>query len=226
MGKIRILICDDMVGVCEGYRMHINMEKDFECIGTSYCSEDCAKMMKELKPDVLLLDIQMETETTGIDIIPQLKELSPDTKIIMLTSYGDGKYIFLALLNGADGYVVKSAYNDKLFQSIREICNDGNSYFKLNSEIMEAFKSEAKNVYNSRNSLLFVMDQMVKLSIGEYEILKDIYNNKTYKTIANERVVEECTIKTTASRILKKFEVESMKELKAILKELRLFDSI
>ena len=66
---------------------------------------------------------------------------------------------------------------------------------------------------------------MVKLSRSEYDILRDIYNGMTYREIAHRRYVEEGTIKTLASRIIKKFEVSSMKEVVSFLKEIRFFDN-
>ena len=91
---------------------------------------------------------------------------------------------------------------------------------------MDKFISETKNLYNSHSSLLYVVNQMVKLSASEYDVLRDIYNGLTYREIAQRRVVEEGTIKTLASRIIKKLEANSMKEVISFLKKIRYFDNL
>ena len=101
MENIRVAICDDMDSVCEGYRMYIEREKDMECIGIANSSADCLKLVENMHPDVLLLDIYIENEMSGITLLPKVKAISPDTKVVMMTSYSNSQYVFHALMTGA-----------------------------------------------------------------------------------------------------------------------------
>ncbi len=224
MSKIKVAICDDAAYVCKGYSMQVNSCEDMECIWCAYDSAECIKMIKSEKPDVLLLDIQMEDEKSGIELIPEIKKLSADTVIIMLTSYEDDEYIFLSLLSGAAGYVIKSTSADETLNKIRE------EYDKLfdkspSDNVMDAFKRETKQLYSSHKSLLFILDYIVKLSPREYNTLRDIYKGLSYREIAEKNVVEECTVRTCASKILKKLNCKSMKELITVLKKLKIFEN-
>ena len=176
---------------------------------------------------LLLLDIQLEHESSGIDIIPKINFFSPETKIIMLTSHLEDKYVFQSVVNGANGYVSKQIDCSKMFNEILKIYNNLNSSeIDLSSEQVATFKREASSIYNNKKSLLYMMNNMVKLSASEYEILHEIYRGYTYKKIAEKRVVEECTIKSTASRIKKKLGFATMKELISWLKELQYFEQL
>lgn len=223
MENIRVAICDDMDSVCEGYRMYIEREKDMECIGIANSSADCLKLVENMHPDVLLLDIYIENEMSGITLLPKVKAISPDTKVVMMTSYSNSQYVFHALMNGADEYVVKDTDGRKIITKIRDV------YHKTpddDNKVMEEFKNEVRQLYASRQSLFYFINMLVKLSQSEFEILHDIYDGMTYKQIAEKRFVEECTIKTHASRILKKFEANSMKELISDIRKQKLFEQL
>ena len=223
MEKIRIAICDDVEQVCEGYRMYIEREQDMEYAGSANSSKKCLELVKSKKPDILLLDIYIEDEMTGINMLSSLKEIAPEMSIIMLTSYNDSQYIFHSIMNGADGYIVKKIGENKIIDQIREIY--GKKTVDKSDEVMDAFKAEVRNLYKNRQSMLYMINQLVKLSPSEYEILRDIYNGMTYKKIAQNRFVEECTIKSHASRILKKFDADSMKSLIKDMRELKIFEN-
>ena len=222
MEKIKVLVCDDQMQLCENYRIYISMREDMECVGIANDTQTCLELIKKMKPDLLLLDVQMETNVSGITILPQITEMSKHTKIVMLSGHDNNEYIFLALVNGASGYVLKDVDLDKMFDEIYDIYYQKRS----NNFIMDKFISETKNLYNSHSSLLYVMNQMVKLSASEYDVLRDIYNGLTYREIAQRRVVEEGTIKTLASRIIKKLEANSMKEVISFLKKIQYFDNL
>ena len=220
MNKIRVLLCDDSVDVLEGYKAYIEMTDDFECVGVVSGSEECIEEIRKKSPELLLLDIQMENEKSGIELLAKVHEVDPQVKVIMLTSYENEKYISASISGGALGYVIKNGDGFAMLDEIRGILK-GN----LQPTVYEALKSEVKALDTQKNSLLYMINYLVRLSPSEYEVLQDIYNGMTYKNIAKKRYVEECTINTTASRILKKFEVKNMRELIAVLKELKIFEN-
>jgi DNA-binding NarL/FixJ family response regulator len=219
METIKTFICDDSQDIIDGYMAYIELSDNFEYVGSALTSAECISKIKNAHADVILLDIQMEDEYSGINLITQIKELCPQIKIIMLTSYENSNYIALSISAGATGYVIKQSDGFAMLDEIKSILA-GN----VQSFVFDAFKTEVKNLNLQRASLLYMMNNMVKLSPAEYEILQDIYKGMTYKKIAKKRFVEECTINTTASRIIKKFEMGSMKELISVLRSMKIFD--
>ena len=218
----RVMICDNYEELRSGYEDSLKQYEDIECVGSASSAEQCLERVKELKPDVLLLDVQMETETAGIDVVPDIVEASPDTKIVMLTSYDYEDYIFSALISGADDYVVKSLGIDTVVEMIRSICNNNSV---LSNEVAKKFMDKARKSEMERQSILFLIPLIAKLSTAEFEVLKEIYRCKNYKSIAKNRYVEETTIKTIASRIFRKIGVKNKKELVDLLKRSQFFEN-
>lgn len=208
MDKIRIAICDDSRHIVEYLKMKLNLP-EFEFAGAAYTAASCINMLKTADADVLLIDIQMETETAGIDIIPKIKELFPNMVIIILTSFDDDNYVFQAFVNGANNYIMKSFEMD-ITQTIKDTYDNT---FSLDPSIAQKLIRKTKKVSEDQQSILFLMTLLTKLSTSEYEVLLSICNGVKYKEIATQRFVELSTIKTHAQRILKKTGASSMKDL-------------
>ena len=166
----------------------------------------------------MLLDIQLGNQESGIDLIPKLKEIAPDMKIVMLTSYDNDEYIYNSLINGADNYLLKSIQPDTFLAELHKILDSFQNVF-------DKFTTIAREKENSRQSLLYFMNLLIKLTPNEYNIVRDLYFGKSYDTIAKEHYVEKTSIKSTASRIFKKLEVSGKRELLNSIKKTGLFDS-
>lgn len=218
---IRWCICDDAEYVCSSLVLALQKYSDLEFLEFATSSDDCITMCKNKKPDILLLDVQMESEYSGINLIPKIKTVSPSTKIIMLTGFDYDTYIFLAFSKGADNYILKYADTSDIHQAMIDIYNDK---VNINREIFSKLKSHVTQVEHQQQSLLLIISLMSKLSRSEYEILRAIYDGKKYKEIAKDRFVELGTIKKQVSRILAKFEVHSMQQLIKELEDLNIFE--
>lgn len=208
MDKIRVAVCDDSQHIVEYMKMKLNVP-EFEFAGETYTAASCINMLKTANADVLLIDVQMETETAGIDIIPQIKELYPNLIIIILTSFDDDNYVFQAFANGANNYIMKS-FEMNITQTIKDTFDNT---FSLEPNIAQKLVNKTKSVSEKQSSLMYLITILSKLSTSEYEVLLAICNGAKYKEIAQNRFVEVCTIKTHAQRILKKFGAKNMKEL-------------
>lgn len=224
MTQIRTVICDDVKSICEGYKMFMDNEEDFNCVGMAFNAEECIKLVKDEKPDLVLLDIQLDKDQLGFAIIRILKEIHPKASVIMLTSHNINDFIFHSVMEGADGYVMKNPDGRKTLAQVRKIYNEKSSSDSDTIDVMSVIKEEVKNMYDSKASLMYMISNITKLSSMELEVLRDIYAGMTYKEIAQKRFVEEGTIKSATSRILKKFNEKKMKDLIEKLKELYLFD--
>lgn len=218
MDKLRIAICDDFKEIREYIEFFCSKEEDVECVASASNSAECLEMVKKYKPDILLLDIQMETDDAGLNIMPDLMDIHPEMKIIILTAHLEDDYIFSAFAMGASNYILKSMHFDEMIDIIREVSNDRTVMHPKVAKVL------ANNGKRMKASLLYLIDILVKLSPSEYDILKDIYDGYTYTEISKKRYVSVSTVKNHALRILRKTGFHSIKELIEELRALKIFD--
>jgi NarL family two-component system response regulator LiaR len=122
MAKIRVLLADDHAVLREGMRNLLEREKDLEVVGEASDGEKAVKLVSELKPAVVLMDIVMP-KLSGIEATKQIKQASPATIILILTAYSDIRYILGLLEAGASGYLLKSARGHEIIGAIRAVCS-------------------------------------------------------------------------------------------------------
>lgn len=221
MQKIKVAICDDMEEFCFYMRNCIDFEDSLEFVGMAHNSADCVTLCKNSSPDILLLDMQMETYTSGSDAIVDIKAASPKTKIIILTIHNESQQIFSALINGADDYKLKTAPIEEIFETIHNVYNNNH---QLKPEITKALLDECNKIKNENMSLLYVLNTITKLTTSEYRILNDLCQGLSYTDIAKKRYVEITTIRSQASRIMKKFNAPDMLSLIKTLNSMQMFD--
>lgn len=115
MKKIRILVADDMECTREYYSTLFNSSEKCECIGTACNEKEAVEKVTSLKPDIILLDIQMDRIDSGIRVIPDIIRNSPKTKIIMFIIKEDNYLVFESLQLGAKDYFIKTAHDIIIF---------------------------------------------------------------------------------------------------------------
>lgn len=208
--SIRLAICDDCKHFINTMRLEIMDQENIELVGECNLAVDCIPMLSKTNPDVLLLDIQMETASAGIDILPKIKVLFPDLKVIMITVSEIEEDIFNAITNGADNYVLKSMSNPDILKKILETNNNQHT---IDNAIFQKYLSQSKIKSDDYNSLLFLVSIILKLTKSELNILKMLCEGKSYKQIANERFTSESTVRTIVSHIIRKFEVDNINTL-------------
>lgn len=221
MNKIRVVIADDMAKIRDYFSMILSSESDMEVIGTASSGAEAYRISMENKPDIVLMDVQMEAEMAGIDATQRLKQDLDGVKVIILTIHEEDEIIFKAYAAGAMDYIVKTSSIVDVITSIRNVYNNRLS---LRPEYAEKIVGEFTRIKNEQKSMVYTLNIVSRLTNTEFEILKDVYAGKTYRQIAKQRSVEDVTIRSQVNRILKKFEKESMKEVLNLLKELRIFD--
>lgn len=221
MNKIKIVICEDMVEIQNYFKMILNNERDMEVTGTASSFETACKTVLEAKPDIVLMDVQMDTDMAGVEAIKYIKERMKDVKIIVLTIHEEDEILFRAYSAGAVDFITKTSSIVEILTSIRNVYNDK---ITLRPEIAQKILGEFSRLRNEQSSMVFTLNIMSKLTSSELEILKAIYSGKSNKEVARERCVEEVTIRTQINRILKKFNKSSIREVVSVLKELRIFD--
>lgn len=220
MELIKVALCDDFKELIKSYKEHIELEPDIVVPAMFYSGKECVENIANVDCDMLLLDIQMETKTAGIDIIPDLKRINPNLKIVMLTSYNDDEYIFNAFTNGASNYILKDEPFDTILKAIRNIHNDE---LVISNNIATRLLSKANEIQVQQQSLLFLFNKLHHLTKTEFEVLEALYNGLSYSEVAHLRVVEDNTIRKIASNILHKFGEKNMQDLLTTIKETGLF---
>lgn len=220
---IRVAICDDAQYLCEGFREQFELFSEVEMAGMAYSSAGCPDMLRKTRPDLLLLDIRMEYERAGIDIIPRIKDEFPEIKILMLTSYDYDNYVFDAFANGADDYCDKNLPVEEI---VKKICAMVSNQNALQPQVARKLINQAREVKKAQTSLLYLYNKVSKLSAGEYELLRDLYYGASYMEIAEKKCIEVESVMKMAKRLLKRTGGGSLKELLAQLKKLKIFEYI
>ena len=120
MTKIRVLLVDDENIVRDGFSTILSLQEDMHVVGEAHDGMEALEIARTAKPDVVLLDLQMP-RMDGLATIPRLKELLPDAKILVLTSYAETDKVYGALRAGALGYLIKDATREQLLQAIHDV---------------------------------------------------------------------------------------------------------
>ncbi|NLM43316.1 MAG: response regulator transcription factor [Clostridiales bacterium] len=197
MNKIKILIADDHSLVREGIKQLLELEEDFQVVGQAANGLETLEKIRELQPDVLLLDINMPV-LGGIPTLRRINEENLRVKTVVLTIHEGREYLMETLELGAIGYVLKDSDSSSLSKAIRD-AYAGISYIqpKLAAELVREFNSARPYKSNSEN----------ELTKREYEVLCLIADGMNNKDIADKLFISEKTVKNHVSSIFRKINV-------------------
>ena len=221
MEKIRIVIIEDMIDIAEYFETVLGKEPDFEVLGTAQDSVKGVELVKQGIPDIVLMDIQLEHGYAGIEATEQIKELFPSVKVIMLTVNDDDDMIFSAFSAGASEYILKTASVADIINSIRLVHKN---QLSLRPEIASKILNEFSRIKNDQASMIYTLNIVSKLTTAEFDVLCALRQGKTYHQVAEERFVEDVTVRTQVNKILKKFNSHSIKAVIRSLNDLKIFD--
>ena len=221
MEKIRVLLCDDMQYLCEYFEMKLNAEENIEVVGFANTSDECFEMFRNEKPDVVMLDIQMETDDEGIVLMDRMLNENPQAKIIMLTIHEEDDLIFRALSGGACDYLLKTAKPKDVVEAVVKAYKGEST---LNPCIAKKILNQCTKIQRQQYGAMSLLHSIALLTSSEYKILKLVYEGFSYTEIAEQRFVEEVTVRTQVNKILKKFGAKNMKQLVKQLRDMQIFD--
>lgn len=191
---ISVLLVDDHPVVIEGLRKLLEVAGDIDVTGDANDAASALKQAKQLKPDVILLDLRMPG-ATGIQTTRRLREQEFPGAIIVLTSYGDQAYVTQALEAGADGYLLKSTPSDELIQSIRQASRGRR---QLSPELLDGVLEEFGGLAREKT----VRDS--DLSEEDREILRRASKGATNREIGIAMDRSEIAIKKRLQSIFQK----------------------
>ena len=213
---IRILLADDNAEIRRYFHGILDREPGFEVVGEAESGRDCVLLARQYRPDIILMDIQMETETAGIDATRVIHGILPECKIIILTIHSDDEMLFQAYSSGAMDFIVKTDSISKIVSSIEQVSRN---QMQLRSDVAAKIVTEFQRIQNERASLLYVLNILTKMTNSEFEVLCCLYNGATNREVAKTRFVSEATIKSHVNSILKKFDMKRMKDVIAVLNQ-------
>ena len=191
---ISILIVDDHEVVRNGLRAYIDTLPEFQVIGEAVSGEEAVQMVSEYIPDIVLLDLILPG-MDGVETTRQVKQISPRTQVVVLTSYYEDAHIFPALKAGAISYILKDMKMDKLAEVLRRaIQGEVTLHPRVAARVLQNIRTE-----NSEEQPLFT-----ELTDRELDVLKLIANGLTNSQIADKLVISENTVKGHVSNILSK----------------------
>lgn len=219
--KISVIICDDMEYLCDFFELLINNTEELMCVGKAHNESESLAIAKKCQPDIILLDIQMDSQYSGLKIMHKLLESSPKSKIIIISVHEDRKIIFDAISQGAKDYIMKNQPAEEITKKIVDVYMEKN---QMDSAIVQKLTEQYAEIEQRQASLLYMFNEMMSLSKREISILYDLYNDKSYAQIAAENFVEEVTIRTHIHRILKKLKYPNTNSLIDALRKMQIFD--
>ena len=120
MDNIKIILAEDHALMRAGTLHILEKQPDFQVIGEAEDGQQAVDLIKKLRPDIAILDIRMP-KLNGIEVVRQVKSLSPNTKTLILTAYDDDEYILALMEAGASGYLLKTAHEKDLVDSVRGV---------------------------------------------------------------------------------------------------------
>ena len=200
----RVFIVDDHYMVIEGIRSLLQNEKQIEWLGHATNATSCLAYLKQLQPDVILMDINLP-DVSGIDLCKEVKEKYPSVFIIGLSTFNQQSFIEKMMNNGASGYVLKNASKEELMEAITIVAK-GKTY--LSFEVSQTIRNKPETT--------------IILTRREKEVLELIANGMTNNMIAEKLFISTTTVDSHRKNLLAKFEVKNTASLIRIASQQKL----
>jgi len=187
---ISIMLVDDHEVVRQGVRLFLETQPDFSVVAEADSGLAAIKLAEGSIPDVVLMDLIMP-EMGGVEATRRIKDVSPRTQIVVLTSYHDDEHIFPALQAGAVSYILKDIRMEELAEAVR-------------GEATLHPRVAARIIQELRGSRTRELNPFTELTKREMEVLRLIANGLSNREIAEQLVISEYTVKGHVSNIFSK----------------------
>jgi two-component system response regulator NreC len=206
MAKIRVLVADDHAVLRSGLKLLINSQADMQVTGEAGSHDEALKKSRELKPDVVVLDMTMPGGT-GVQVIGTLASELPATRVVVLTMHDDATYFRLAMAAGAFGYVTKKSADTELLDAIRCVAK-GITYTQIRLAADSNRPPVAIGTAQRREAVL-----LESLSDREREVLILVAQGHTNQAVADKLDISVKTIESYRARLMAKLGLQNRAEL-------------
>jgi two-component system, NarL family, response regulator NreC len=205
MTKTRVVLADDHTLIRAGLRMVVDAQPDLDVIGEAADGRDAVAQAQNLKPDVIVMDIGMPS-LNGIEACRQVREVAPETQVVMLSMHSDEGYVLRALKAGARGYLLKDSADYDLIHAV-EAVSEGKAFFS--PEVSKMLTEEYMRQMRERH----LEDSYELLTTREREVLQLLAEGKANKDVAAILNLSLYTVETHRSNIFQKLSLHSSAEL-------------
>jgi NarL family two-component system response regulator LiaR len=193
---IRVMIVDDHPVVRRGIKSLLGEEEDIQVVGEAVNGRDALEKVESLKPDVILMDLVMP-EMTGIEAIEKITASHPDARILVMTSFAADDKVFPSIKAGALGYLLKDSDPEDLIRMIRQVHRGELSIHPtIARKVIQELNRPAKEPLTPS-----------PITEREVEILQLLAQGMENKEIAARMVVQDATVRTHVSNILRKLQL-------------------
>ncbi len=200
--KIKLLLVDDHPIVLEGIKSRLSAQEDLEVVGEAADGQEALRKAKELRPDLVLMDISMPN-MSGLEAVTLLRKRVPDSKIVILTMHDNREYIARIIRLGARGYLLKDTSPAELIRAIKLI-HAGGVFFSpaVSRVLLDELASGKKGKSPPAKA--------AELSEREREVLVLIADGRSNKEIAARLGVGVRTVETHRERIMRKLNIRTV----------------
>ena len=203
--RINVAVVEDDHDFRDTLESYLNKASGYRCVGACGSAEEALKMIPQLSPDVVLMDLHLPN-MSGVECTRQIKELCPSVQILILTVYTDNDRIFGALKAGASGYLLKRADPADILLAVQEVKQGGAPMSsQIARRVVRSFRETSRDLLKDE-----------KLSQGEERILQQLSKGYSNKEIAGHLSISVNTVRAHLRNIYEKLHVRSRTE--ALLK--------
>jgi DNA-binding NarL/FixJ family response regulator len=193
----RVLLVDDQELVRTGFRLILDLEDDIEVVGEACDGEQCLRVIRELKPDVILMDIRMP-KLDGVEATRRIVAAGGESKVLILTTFDLDDYVYAAMRAGASGFLLKDVPRDQLVAAVRIVARGEQLLAPaVTKRLVERFVRLPPPVHG-------IPTELTGLSSRERDVLTLVAQGMSNAEIAETLVIGEATVKTHVARVLAK----------------------
>lgn len=204
MSAITVLLAEDHVIVREGLKVLLGLEEDLEVVAEANDGHEAVELVAKLRPDVVVMDIAMPV-LNGFEATRQIRHLSPESKIIILSAHNDDAYVKQALAFGASGYLLKQIAPDILPRAIREVHRGTPCFSPAIFRRLVHHRDKARSNGDPHPKL-----EAAPLSSREMEVLQLIAEGSTNKGMADRMGISIKTVEKHRHNVMEKLNIHDI----------------
>lgn len=203
--SLRIAVFDDNKNIRESISLLLSTSPELEVVGSFAHVLDCVEDVKDCKPDIILMDIEMPA-MTGIEAVKAIKKEFPNIQVLIQTVFEDDDRVFDSICAGASGYILKNYLNTKLIESIQELQYGGSPMSpSIARKVMSKLQLHSSTIRPEKAP-------DYRLTAREKEVLAFVVNGLSYKMIADQLNISYETVRSHIKKIYEKLHVASLTE--------------
>lgn len=214
---ITVLIIEDDPLITKHYKRILLNDRRIRCVGSASNGYDGVMSVALYKPDVVLMDIELEDKNAGLRATREILSHLPDTKIVILTVCENDETVFKAFELGANNYILKNMSAQTVIDAIVDAYS-GNPV--LYSGIAKKIKKEFCRIKANEEEIHQYLNPIIELTPAELEDIRLLLKGLTRNEICTERHVEYSTLKSQIYSIMKKFHTNNMQNVLNVMKKL------